>query len=131
MFKKYERFETGNVRIVEVNLNTSSVRIKSTPITLRNKRIAYDSTGPKIMTTEAEQAALRAMQPPPPKRRPGRPRKTAAPAFTPVIAPPPMRLSPVTRTSVKLVEAPRLREPVVKKEPHDDSGSDLSDVDEI
>ena len=74
LFQQYTRYEPGNARIVEFNLETSSVRLKTTPALLRNKAVEYTKTGPKLTekaTTESPP------QPPAPasSKSPGRRRK--------------------------------------------------------
>jgi hypothetical protein len=150
IFKKYERFQTGNKRIIEINLKTHSIRTRATPDSLIQRGIEYLETGPKIIGEEpvVKKAALPPPAPPV-KRKPGRPRKTAPPAFNSVAAPaktatktaavPAKKASPNTRASARQVEKAeasrveqaedsRLKKPSVKKEPKDDSGSDLSSL---
>lgn len=48
IFRRLERFEAGNKRIVEIHDVSGSVRIRSAPKELIGKRIDYGRTGPKI-----------------------------------------------------------------------------------
>jgi hypothetical protein len=153
IFKRYERFETGNKRIIEINLKNHSIRTRATPDSLIQRSIEYLETGPRII---GEEPIVKKAAPPPPappvKRKPGRPRKTAPPAFNSVAAPtqtaakpaavPAKKTSPNTRASARQVETAekaaasrveqaedsRLKKPSVKKEPKDDSESDLSSL---
>lgn len=147
MFTNYEKFKPGSARVVEINVNTFNVRIKSTPSILHNKHINYEKTGPKVVVDDSAVEVPSTVNLPP-KRRPGRPRKTVAPAFTSVTgrAKRPVKARTFTfvdmaakRTSprsiektiekVPAVEAPTLRKTVIKSEPNvDDTESDLTDI---
>ena len=70
LFRRYTRYEPGNARIVEINLETCSVRLKTTPDLLEGKTVEYTKAGPKLVAVETVQT-----RPPPAvaRRRPGRP----------------------------------------------------------
>ena len=151
IFQKYEHFKPGNRRILELNTKTASVRTKSTPSMLTDKRIEYRKTGPVLLDVED---FMLPKQPPKrktgpvlldveefgqpkqqPKRKPGRPRKTPAPAFTlattAVKSPGPV-VSNTTAGRKRM--GTRTRKPVVKVEPKSDGAesdsSALTDLDE-
>jgi len=132
MFTNYEKFKPGSARVVEINVNTFNVRITSTPSILHNKHINYEKTGPKVVVDDSAVEVPSTVNLPP-KRRPGRPRKTVAPAFTSVTGRAAKRTSPrsieKTIEKVPAVEAPTLRKTVIKSEPNvDDTESDLTDI---
>ena len=150
-FQKYEHFKPGNKRILELNMATGSVRTKSTPNMLADKRIEYRKTGPVLLDVEnyvqPKQLLKRKTGPvlldveefvhpkQARKRKPGRPRKTPAPALTPA--------APAVKSPIPVAtDAPagrkrmgtRIRKPVVKVEPKSDGAesdsSALTDLDE-
>ena len=49
LFKRFEKFRPGNKRIVEYNINSHSVRLRSTPSSMANKMVMYLPTGPKLL----------------------------------------------------------------------------------
>ncbi|KAK3679021.1 hypothetical protein LTR78_001474 [Recurvomyces mirabilis] len=48
-FAQFETYKLGNKRILEYNLVTHSVRLKSTPEVLEGKEVLYSGSGPKIV----------------------------------------------------------------------------------
>ena len=62
-FEKFVEFAPGHTHILEFNIVSQSVRVKSTPAVLAGKSINYSKSGPKLVDG------------PPVKRGPGRPRK--------------------------------------------------------
>lgn len=139
-FAKFERFQLGNSRIVEINLAKSSVRLRSAPSSLEGKNITYEQTGPKIVEDKVDEVVVEAAPvevaslPPPPKKkgRPGRPRKTRAPVFSsPTKSPPKKKAKPaIAVVKPKPVQRPKMRKPVNSKELVEDSDSELSNLEE-
>lgn len=53
LIQRYSRYEPGNARILEYNLESASVRLKTTPAALNGRTIEYTNTGPKLVEEEA------------------------------------------------------------------------------
>jgi len=48
-FEQWETYKAGNKRILEYNVKTHSVRMKTTPLVLESKEVLYSASGPKIV----------------------------------------------------------------------------------
>ncbi|KAK4552571.1 hypothetical protein LTR86_010215 [Recurvomyces mirabilis] len=48
-FAQFETYQPGNKRILEFNVVTSSVRMKSTPKVLEGREVLYSATGPRLV----------------------------------------------------------------------------------
>lgn len=46
----YTYYEPGNERVLEYNLVSNGVRIKSTPKVLKGKTVRYEQDGPKLVS---------------------------------------------------------------------------------
>jgi hypothetical protein len=71
-FHRYMQYEPGNTRIVELNLETASVRLKSTPDVLAGKTVHYTKAGPKVVDVVLEQPSAPRGQLRQPSKRGGR-----------------------------------------------------------
>ncbi len=118
-FTRFERFEPGYIRIVEIHHVSGSVRVRSTPRSLQGMRIVYEPTGPRIVHYEAEAAAPDA-EIEAPLKPPVRRRKRGTPIFRfPAVATaqqPARRSSarspiPSAKSSVRSISAPKTRKP--------------------
>ena len=115
LFRRYERYEPGNKRIVEYNLKTFSVRLKSTPDALGGKKVEYTKTGPKLIEDEV-------VLPPKTKRVPGRPRKRGGRGGG-TVGRTKQNLDAGVSTRTTGVLKP-VKKPVVKIEPESDNDSE-------
>ena len=112
-------YEPGNTRVLEYNLESASVRLKTTPVVLVGKAVEYTKAGPKLIDEEL-------IQPPPspPKPKRGRPKKRGGRGGATIASRTDEVTSPVrTRTGGRLKIATK---PVVKLEPvsDEDTGSE-------
>lgn len=67
IFQTYATYKPGVKRIVEINVDGLSVRVKSTPECLRDHAVEYTTNGPKIVN-QHQAAAAKAAQAPPRKQ---------------------------------------------------------------
>lgn len=49
VFREFSFYVPGNKRIVEYNLSSENLRLKSTPAILRGNRVEYTKAGPKLV----------------------------------------------------------------------------------
>ena len=49
LFQRFAQYQPGNQRVVEFNVMSQSVRLKSTPEVLQGKTVEYAKTGPKVV----------------------------------------------------------------------------------
>ncbi|KAK5168173.1 uncharacterized protein LTR77_006741 [Saxophila tyrrhenica] len=84
MFRDFESYKPGNKRVVEINVQSSNVRIRSTPTMLLDRRIDYQINGPRLVGDEVEERATKRTVgnlKQPAKRKPGRPPKPTTTAL--------------------------------------------------
>lgn len=59
VIEKFAAFAPGNLKILEYNQGSGSVRLRSTPAVLRSgKRVEYAATGPKVVELDSKQISV-------------------------------------------------------------------------